>query len=345
MAKAQTSPPSNITFRAHLLGSVNDFCDAAALGALGRPAVVVELVVALARYVEEGRKLHPDVYLLGSLHNTLKLLPGSTVQVVGTAPASGDFVRQSLKKCAPLASGGWRVFLELNEDKVTYGLFHGDLNPIAVPIDEALFSAADPSLSVVRVHQLADDCVEIRNSRGHRHNIYLSNKRETDPSPNRFLEALVDSICSEVAPALKESVQTYLGRTLEESLRESHGCLVAVARRTKPPAFLRDGIRLDPPISISEQVQHALRDSRAEAELRATSALIGGMFRSDGIVLFSNRGLLLGYNCFVKQPANAKGPAVGGARRRAYEALCARVGRGLVAAYVQSQDGWSDFRD
>jgi hypothetical protein len=53
-----------------LLGSVNDFCEASTLGTLAKPSVVVDLAVALARYVEEGRRLYPDVYVLGSLERT-----------------------------------------------------------------------------------------------------------------------------------------------------------------------------------------------------------------------------------------------------------------------------------
>ena len=35
---------------------------------------------------------------------------------------------------------------------------------------------------------------------------------------------------------------------------------------------------------------------------------------------------------------------IGGARRRAFAALRAKIGKGLSAAFMQSQDGWTEFQ-
>ena len=71
-------------------------------------------------------------------------------------------------------------------------------------------------------------------------------------------------------------------------------------------------------------------------------SLLQGMLNSDGIVIFDDRGRLLGYNCFVKvtQAANV----IGGARKRAFATLVNKLGNGLQAVFMQSQDGWSEFR-
>lgn len=339
-------PNRNITFRSHLQGSVIDFCEASGLGSLAKASVVVDLVVALARYAEEGRRLYPDVYLFGSLQDAIRLLPGSEVLVVGECDVGSDFVKQTLKRCAPLAFGGWKVFMELRAERIRYGLFHGDLNPLAVSIEDTLFSFQGQGPAVVRINQLGDDCVEIRNSSGHRHNVFLSNKRETDPAPNRYLAALSGAICMDVDPGIRETVTTYVTRSVHEALRDSHGSLVAVTRGRSVPAFLKDGVPVSPPIRLADQVKACLDGTRNDAELRAISTLISGMFCSDGIVLFSSRGLVLAYNCFVKQSKKAAAStSVGGARRRAFETLCARLGRGISAAYIQSQDGWTDFQE
>lgn len=72
-------------------------------------------------------------------------------------------------------------------------------------------------------------------------------------------------------------------------------------------------------------------------------SLLKGMFNSDGIVLFDNKGKLLAYNCFVK--VTAKAGMVGGARKRAFTTLSQRIGNGLSAAFIQSQDGWTEYKD
>lgn len=61
----------------------------------------------------------------------------------------------------------------------------------------------------------------------------------------------------------------------------------------------------------------------------------------DGIILFDKKGRLLGYNYFVNLPTE-KG-LVGGARKRAFSSLKKKLGKGLVATFMQSQDGWTDF--
>jgi len=66
------------------------------------------------------------------------------------------------------------------------------------------------------------------------------------------------------------------------------------------------------------------------------------MLNTDGIVLFDNRSRLLGYNCFVKVNRNEN--IIGGARKRAFGTLSTKLGRGLCAVFMQSQDGWSDYR-
>lgn len=336
---------TNITLRAYLVGSVDAFCEANGLGALGKNAVIVELVVALARYVEEGAQMYPDVYLFSSYERAMKFLPGNAMQMIGESTVSEDFVKQSLKRCAPLAVGGWKVYLEIESNIVRYGVFHGDLNSLAVSTEDALFGVQTPDVAIARIHKIAEDCVEIRSSTGHRHNIYLSSRRATDLAPNQFLTALVTAVCATVTPDILETVQTYTTRVLRDALRDSHGCLVAVCTGKKVPAFLRDGAVLLPPIDLPALVRAARMGEATEAELKATATLMGGMFNSDGIVVFSRAGRVLAYNCFVKRDSLAIKTTVGGARRRAFETLCTKLGRGLAAVFIQSQDGWTDLRE
>ena len=53
------------------------------------------------------------------------------------------------------------------------------------------------------------------------------------------------------------------------------------------------------------------------------------------------RASVMAYNSFIKLEASS---AIGGARKRAYQALCKKVGKGLTAAYYQSQDGATELR-
>ncbi len=35
---------------------------------------------------------------------------------------------------------------------------------------------------------------------------------------------------------------------------------------------------------------------------------------------------------------------IGGARKRAFSVLSKKIGKGLCAVFMQSQDGWSDYK-
>jgi len=98
---------------------------------------------------------------------------------------------------------------------------------------------------------------------------------------------------------------------------------------------------LEPPLNIGFAVENVLRDTGTIPELQALESLTLGMFGSDGIVIFDTKARLLAYRGFTKlKPAEANG----GARRRAYYALCEKVGHGLGAAFFQSQDGASSLK-
>lgn len=178
--------PENITFRTHLLGSVTDFTASCDMKPWVEPQLLVELVVSLARYREEGKKLSPQIYLCERLSQILKRLPDSDSVKIGECPLAEEAVGEILKKCAPIAGGGWCVFVEGSAGGLIFGLFRGSLNPLAIPIDKTLFSGDPGDMKVVRLHQTADDCIELMNHCGERHNIFLSHRKEDSPHPKKY---------------------------------------------------------------------------------------------------------------------------------------------------------------
>jgi hypothetical protein len=182
----EASMPENITFRTHLLGSVTDFTASCDMKPWVEPQLLVELVVSLARYREEGKKLSPQIYLCERLSQILKRLPDSDSVKIGECPLAEEAVGEILKKCAPIAGGGWCVFVEGSAGGLIFGLFRGSLNPLAIPIDKTLFSGDPGDMKVVRLHQTADDCIELMNHCGERHNIFLSHRKEDSPHPKKY---------------------------------------------------------------------------------------------------------------------------------------------------------------
>lgn len=116
--------PNNITFRTQLLGGVTEFSHQSRLTLLRNTLNLVELIVLLARYKEEGVSLCPKVYLTNNMEALSLMLPDGERIKVGCANADSSGIKMALKKCAPLANGGWMIYIQERVDnKIEYGLF------------------------------------------------------------------------------------------------------------------------------------------------------------------------------------------------------------------------------
>ena len=334
----------NISFRTQLIGSITDFAESCSMGLLLRPSILAELIGALSKYREEGIKLSPEVYLCNDIAQLLKLIPDSSLITIGRGNISEEDIREILKKCAPLARDEWCIYIEGKNNNMEYGLFRGPMNPLAVPIETTLLEPGNSEVKVVKVHQIADDCVEIKNYRGDFHNIFFSHKKDSIPSPLKYLDDLVRSICENITITVKDSAMTFLNRVIRESLLASLGSLVVVCQKEKVPKYLTDGVILSQPIDFLRQIEDALKVPSQLSILKSETSLIKGMFSCDGIVVFNKDAKLLAYNCFISLSPKKVKPAEGGARRRAFDSLCNRLGQGIYAAFIQSQDGQTDFR-
>jgi len=331
----------NITFRTQLIGGVAEFCHSSELPILSDTLNLVELIVKLARYQEEGVKLCPKVYITNDIEKIRTLLPGGETLKIGNSSADGDGIKESLKKCAPLATEGWLLYIQNNADGIEYGLFRGSESPISVLVDDVLMTPEE-DLNLVKVFQVADECVEVRANNGEYHYIFLDHRKENANAPLHYLNDLVSKICESVAPAHKEATTSFLKKLLFESLRQSHGCLIAVTNMKRAPKFLsEDGVILDEPINFPHLIGSLKKNDVPPSYLESKASLLKGMLNSDGILLFDSSAKLLGYNCFIKP--SKKDNVIGGARKRAFSTLKGKVGNGLRAVFMQSQDGWSDF--
>ena len=226
-----------------------------------------------------------------------------------------------------------------------FGLFRGSLNPISISVNSTLFSEPLETIKVVRLFRTATGCIELCNNVSNTHCILLNDRPENGPLPNAYAETLTALICRDIPEIIREPSKTYVGKTLGRALAACHGTLIAITKRDTVPLFLGDGVILRSPLDLRQAVATKSQFSQeitAEHRLSAFSALIQGMVGSDGITVFSTKGKLLAYNCFIQSPNQVHGkPVVGGARTRAYEALRKKIGKGIEAVFIQSQDGWT----
>lgn len=334
--------PSNITFRTPLVDGVSGFCDACRLPLFSNSLHLVELIVLLAKYKEEGESLYPEVYVTTDMNAILAMLPDAERFCLGVISRDIEGIRRAIKKAAPLATGGWLVYLEDSATDLSFGLFRGSGNPVSVLVDRVLLESGN-SIPVAKVFQVAEDCVEIANCAGERHFIFLNHRREDSSPPLESLTRLIECATIGASPEYQDPSRSYLTRVLYNALRVSHGALIAVTnRRSTPRRLFNDGMPLQEPIDFAALIRGVKRAQVLPDRLTGVSSLLKGMLNSDGIILFNNRAQLLGFNYFVR--TRVTGVENGGARRRAFSALTERLGKELCGVFIQSQDGWSDFR-
>lgn len=332
----------NITFRTQLVGGITEFCQAAKLPLLTNTLNFVELVVLLARYQEEGVNLCPKVYVTNNIHSMSAMLPGGEFLKIGTCASDFNGIRKILKRCAPLAISEWAIYIEDKVQNLEYGLFRGAANPISVLVDDVLMSP-DEEMAIVKAYQVAADCVEIRSNNKGLHYIFLNHRKEDSPPPLMYLGKLVEAVTNEVQESNQDSIKSFLHRLLFDALRESHGCIIAVTNMSRMPKFLSaDGVTLENPIDFSCLVRQLKEKSIETSYLSSKGDLLKGMLNSDGVIVFDTKGRLLGYNCFVN--TSSVKDLVGGARKRAFDSLGSKLGTGLRAIFMQSQDGWTEYK-
>src|SRR5690349_12141748 len=113
--------PENITFRTQLLGGVTEFCNDCGLALLQNSLNLVELIVSLARYKEEGVRLNPQVYLSNDIRAMTAMLPGGERVKIGATTANLGGLKEAIKKTAPLATDGWSIYIQGDAD-LEYGV-------------------------------------------------------------------------------------------------------------------------------------------------------------------------------------------------------------------------------
>jgi hypothetical protein len=328
---------------------LHDFLETENMACSATQGALVELVVALSRYQEEGVPLFPKFIVCDDLDLALKVLQGTEPIPVGQGAREASTVRAALKKCAPLARGGWAGFIHRTKDQFRFGVFREPASPTSLDIRDTISSLASSSSRLVVVMQLAEKVVELVGASGAQLVVHLSAARDNQPSPLESLERLADAVSAALPPDTREPVSAFLRNTLAGALRRGHGTLIAVVDDEVPAEVGGDAVHLVSPVDIAAAIGAHLQDPTAEtlARLNAYAQFVEGVLATDGIAVFRSCGQVVAYNWFVRaaHPETAlPSEIVGGARRRAHDVLRRLVDTGhLTAAFFRSSDGASEL--
>jgi hypothetical protein len=333
--------PQVYSIRQSLQGLLVDFVKQSGITCAYLAEITRELVGLLAAYREEDTQLYPHVYIFNGLDGLKALAPGVAYILVGEAPLSDESAAKVLKNCAPLASGGWSIFVvKRGEDKVEYGLFRSSRHSLSISAEESIVGLGEsvPALMVKNSGHLS---VELISSIGTRFNASL---KTTQPRPSET-EADVTRFAAAATFALsgRSEFQTYFRRLLLETIQACHGTLLAVIDDGVTLKGLKDGVWPAPAIDFSHLHSNAITSMTADAlaDLNGAESLLAGMMNSDGVLVFSSTGKLRAYRVFLSATGKEKAliPESGGGRRRTYELMKLRLNKPFRSVFFRSQDG------
>lgn len=345
------------TIRDPLLGMVTDHLQQGHISCGITCQVGCELVALLAAYREEDRRLYPEVYLFGgSADEFLNVLsPGAqrislgSIQIEEFSATSRKVAAHALKSCAALAIDGWAIFVCRAATAFDYGLFRPATEPYSGGAEETLLSS---EVAAAIFRNCAEKTVEIINSAGSRLEISLTTATPAVSSSSTHIVEFAKAACIDVEPSSREQVVGYLTRVLTETLRLSHGALLAIvpAGEVRLPPGFADGIVLTEPIALAKATEEAIRLKSGEAVslLRSYEALLRGMIMSDGVTILGTDCSIRAFRVFVaasgpgKEGSEAVRPD-GGARTRAFAVLRGHTGSKLRAALMRSEDGKTEI--
>lgn len=325
-------------------GAIAEFLEREGSESLPEIKLLCFLCGALQRYEEEGELLEPRVLLTRSIDDFVKMVPGSVQISIGEVKFDERCGKKILKQCATLAQCGWHVFGEPNGDTIRFGVFSMKESPTSLNLQEMLeleeTGGLACSLLIEKVH--AKEMI-IRSSSGNSLKIAFSTSQEA--SYNLSAIEIFARACTEKLG--DEKFDKFFHRMVMRCLSSCHGTiLVCVSDETDLSSIgLEDGIVISDEIRVQPSFAAYDNSDSADAilELQRIEGLLGGFLGSDGVVIFSNSGGLIGYRAFFKQPegstTSSSDEVVGGARRRAYEGLKGFVGSGIEAVLFRSQDG------
>lgn len=310
--------------------------------------LIAGIVSQLAAYTEEGVPMTPSVFICNSISELIQ-----RAGVGEHVPLSGDIPTESagpkiLKAAAPLCSTNWRIYIERsqNGESCRFGVFCGSNDPSSLTIDEVILDEFSEGFPIIRISQNATNKVEVRSNAGD--GIEFRFNDDVDVTELNSREHIFN--LSKSIAANSGALDTFIGfteRILTTAISNCHGTLIAVVPSSKSslPTALQDLVSLDSPIHLYERFKRHMNEGKTASSvsrLQAASELVTGFISSDGITVFNDAGVVLGYRGFIQNTGDGT-PTNGGARSRAFSAMKKLVGSELTAAFFRSQDGRTDF--
>ncbi len=303
----------------------------------------------IMNYTEEGATIKPKILFTDNIESIIRAIPKSQAMYFFEDNEATMF-NSRLKSLLPIIRHDWCLFVDIKENKISYGIIMSftsikDVNLLrSLERNESLKDRTKVHCVIARplnfysmlLHSISGDELIVNFSLDKS----KSNVFETE------IKEFIDTIFSKLRTTqrkLQDMKNMYLNIFTNVLSYVNGSICVVVDKDYKDTGLFSDGIWLKEPISFSKLFTQS--KSYNEEKLRAFADLFMNMLNFDGITIIDNQGRLRAYNVFVETNSNKVGYIVGGARKRAAYYILSTRKKDIVGVYFQSHEGEVFFQE
>lgn len=334
------------SFRDTVLSQIGDYLFSAAfhcsdVGTLREG--ILNIVNMISDYYEEGTHLYPEVVLVSDV-KYFKSIPNHSYTLFNGSLDKSQFGR-AVKMCAPLAVNGWNIFIEVKEDKMSWGVITSEVLETSLSMYHQISKDESTGYSVAYIRNIGFKTVEFCSLNSKEIRVISLSLHEIGKIRNTCLNDFC-KIATRKCTCKKESINTYFKKMISSAFQTGHGNLLIILKdkkNLKIPSTLKEGIDLtQSPIDFVqcfEKLEDSTlaNDAQTHSEMRMMSNLAVSMMNHDGITVFTDTGKIVGYHYIVDNKVEVKEVISGGARTKAYKALSNM--KTIEAVMMRTQEG------
>lgn len=306
---------------------------------------ILDLVDSTSSYREEGEELYPEIFITNNIESVLETLPFCKNVEIDRQPSTVKEFSNALKLCAPLSRNGWVIYINVEENHISYGVVSSEISELSPTFrTQAVgeLSQNGEDYCIAYLQNVGNKTVLLKGSEASALICLTLNSKGS--THGHELNQLCSSLTLDVDPVYKEISHSYFEKLVGNALIVGHGNLIGVVKDDdKRIATLKerhnDGIYLSKAIDMYELLAASEEEKTREActSNRLFSSLLESMLNHDGMTVMSTSGKVLGYHVFVKPQGDEEEGLVGGARTRAFEIM--KHSECFECCFYKSQDG------
>lgn len=327
----------------------------------------INILPSFFNYKEESTSIRPSIFFTKNINKITSLSRYTKKIVITKDDVDGSNLKKILKMLLPFCNIGWVIYIDFSGDHVEYGLLRS-LTGIRgyTTQNELLVQVYEDDISLLLIDLISEYELKFHGIKGSETVIdfrFDNNSFESEYE-KILLDMSNDLLSGLVLPANKRVIDS-VKKLLNTLYTKSHGTIILIVDQKcnkLPEDIFLDGTWLPEPIDLIKvinDIDNNLRNNDIKSKqfenkginlefnlekFYAYSGLLFEMVNVDGVTILNNNGQVIGYNCFAKNEIENTRTVVGGARKRAFEAICSNGNENIIGVYFQSQDGDRIYR-